>query len=123
MGETIISLFGAVIAAIILILIFVIPIVLVVFIIWWIIKCMVFFVKVPNQLDEIIESLERMQKQLDALASTATQEAPKAQETQPTQNKPQTQDTHPTQQAKNPPKTHDELNLQSLLDSYIPDDH
>jgi hypothetical protein len=56
---------------------------------------MVFFVKVPNQLDKIIESLEQIKKQLNAPAPAKTQDTPK------TQNTPKTQDAQktPTEQS------------------------
>ena len=63
MGEVLAGLLGLLLMVICVIAVIALPAV----VIWWICKCIVFFVKVPNQLETIITSLNIMQKQIASI--------------------------------------------------------
>lgn len=58
--------FLGIIALLFLLICLAVVLVLPILAIWWIYKCLIFFVKVPNQLDEIIKSLNTIKEQLDS---------------------------------------------------------
>ena len=98
-GEVLLGL----IALFFLLLIAVVALALPIFAIWWVCKCIIFFVKVPNQLDEIIASLNTIKKQL-ASANKSLQDASKTKDA----SEPQSENT---------PKTSGDPNLDSLQES------
>ena len=88
--------FLGLIALFFLLLIAVVALALPIFAIWWVCKCIIFFVKVPNQLDEIIASLNTIKKQLDSASKPKDASKP---------------------QSENTPKTSGDPNLDSLQES------
>ena len=130
--------FLGLIALLFLLICLVVAVALPVLAIWWIYKCLSFFVKVPDQLDEIIASLNTIKKQLDS-ANKSLQDASKPQNNAPNNgaakdvalddNKPKDNNTPPSTTTQNTPKTHDaqktltEYDIQIMMNSFTPLDH